>query len=133
MCIGFRQRAEQNIPSVHITKTPMGSGHPREMLFMALRHMERGWGEGRAGEPAGRLCCARCAQSLETKDSRISIFSALATVQLFSLVELPPPTPTPSRGVLLQSGSSPLQIASSPTCLLWSLIHLSIYTVVNQD
>lgn len=131
MCIDFRQRAEQNIPSVDITKTPMGSGHAREMLFMPLRHMERGWGEGRAREPAGRLCCARCAHSLETKDSRISIFSALATVQLFSLVELPPHTP--SRGVLLQAGSSPLQIASSPTCLLWSLIHLSIYTVVNQD
>jgi len=38
-----------------------------------------------------------------------------------------------SRGMLLQWGSSPLRITSSPTCLLWSLILLSIYTVVNQD
>lgn len=70
VCIAFRQRAEQNISSMHIKKTPMGSGYAREMLLIPLRHMERGWSEGKGRETAGTLCCASCAHSLETKDSR---------------------------------------------------------------
>lgn len=92
MHVVFTQRAERNVSCVHIIKTPMGSCYVRKMLIMFLRHMEKGWGEENGRKPVGLLCCARCAHSLETKDSgaSISISFALATVQLFSLVDIVP-------------------------------------------
>lgn len=94
------------------------------------------WREGGVREGQGNLLAGCAVQDVHSlwKQRTAEFPFSLPWQPCSSLAwwSYPPPL-TPSRGVLLQSGSSPLQIASSPTCLLWSLIHLSIYTVVNQD